>query len=240
MESAPESFPNSLKFEHLNKNIKPIMACIGNRSDFGDSIKGKFEEQHQKIHNVNYESELDILKRKKFLNGGRQTYVMSTIDDLDKFSEGFYDCTGLVVVGVDKNTGKNISFLTHQDPKQFLNQKKDVFISHLQQQLIEIKKRCKLGTIDAVIVGGKYTADKYKKNYIDTVKLISSKIQKNLGFEPVVINGPKLTYDSDSVFYENKTKRIYFLRPKVNSNLETFSHSNLKEVKKKLDNEPIY
>src|SRR3989344_7468206 len=107
---------------HLNKGIKPIFACVVGRSDkFGDkdftkkmadyvrATAKKFVEIPGKVHDVEY------LGREQFLQTDSARCVISQIDDLDKFSGGFFECTGLVVCGIDKKTGKNVSFLSHQN-----------------------------------------------------------------------------------------------------------------------------
>ena len=133
----------------------------------------------------------------------------------------------MVVAGIDKRTGENISFLTHQNPEEFLgyNNKEDIkakFIKHLKQRLNEIKKRCKQGTIDAVIVGGKYFtnfhdiifAPEMNPNYLGSIKLLGVEVKKSLDFEPIVINGPK-ALGPDDVFYDNKKRKLYFIRQKI-------------------------
>ena len=92
---------------HLNpdvKGAKPIMACIGVPEDFGQKEREKMfplnDIYNQDIFNVDFEN-------------GNVGFFISPIekDFSNKFSRGYFDCTGLVVVGVDKETGQNISFL---------------------------------------------------------------------------------------------------------------------------------
>ena len=237
---------DSLKLEHLTGGIRPIMACVGSYSDYGvvekTAIGEKFSEQLGNTHNVDYDGLSSDLAEKKFL-GGEGTWTISTIDNLDKFSQGFFDCTGLIVAGRDKETGENISFLSHQDPKKFLRTNRNDFIVHLQQRLIEIKTRCKPGTVDAVVVGGKYiripfdhkgTDIDYRQDYLDSIELLSQEVQKTLGFEPVIIGGPKTKRGfSDNIFYKNKDRRLYFIRPRINSATGSFTHSGIDEEKGK-------
>lgn len=236
--------------EHLDfkiKGAKPIIACAGSFNDYvyhdidpeQVPIEENFNERLNNVYNVNYSSFPDDLKKRDFLNAGWNTYVLSVVDNNNKFSEGFFDCTGLIVAGIDKETGKNISFLSHQDPKEFLLEKKKDFIKHLEQRLADIKNRCVLGTIDAVIVGGKYLAGNNskgvsnKKIYLDSIELLSLEIKKTLGFEPVVINGPKKISGKDDIYYDNENRRLYFLRQKVNEDTGSFTQSSIEEEKKK-------
>src|SRR3989344_1434835 len=116
------------RFEHLRADIKPIMTCVGTRADFGDHPGPMviFENPKSKkvVNNaghVDYYGNSRELTNKGFRNHGDYSYVISTIDKQDKFSDGFRNCTGLLVAGQDKNTGENISFLSHEDPGYFLS-----------------------------------------------------------------------------------------------------------------------
>lgn len=232
--------------EHLKEGVKPIIGCIGIPNDFNfdwDTVEQRVMEKQfgnslGEVHDVDYYSDPDYLKRNNFLNNGYSTYVISPVDDIDKLSTRFLDCTGLVVTGIDKKTGKNISFLSHQDPKEFLSDNKDQFTVHLRQRFAEIKDRCIPSTIDAVIIGGNYitlpkSRSPYKQNYLNSIKLLSLETKQALGFEPSVINGPKQDMGEDKVYYDNENRRLYFIRPKVNPDTGSFVYSDIEEEKKR-------
>ncbi len=113
--------------EHLKEGVKPIVTCLGTPKDYEDAPGYKFPDGQgsatatnvDTIYNPNSPEKVNL----NVLNAGQETYAISMIDSLDKYSKGFICCTGLVVVGKDKVTGKNISFLTHQNPKHFLYEK---------------------------------------------------------------------------------------------------------------------
>ena len=99
------------------------------------------------------------------LNSGKETYVISPCDSQNKYSDSYLNCTGVVVSGVDKETGKNISFMSHQNPEWFLdgigktsgnsiNTNVVKFKQDLAKNINELKNRCISGTVDAVIFGG--------------------------------------------------------------------------------------
>ena len=132
--------------------------------------------------------------------------------------------------------------------------KKDKFVGHLEQRLAEIKEKCEEGTIDAIILGGKDPSRKYvreviskpnldyiqkeqflamKQNYLDSIKLLSEKVEKFLGFHPVMINGPKTEKGYDNLYYDNKNRRVHFMRSTINSNVGSFVYSEIEEEKKK-------
>jgi len=135
------------------------------------------------------------------------------------FSESFKNCTGLIVAGIDKETGESVSFLSHEDPDYFLRYASatEKFADDLRERIQELKDRCEEGTIDAVIVGGNYFSDrpKYRENYLMSIAVVSKEVKSVLGFEPVVITGPKTTSGQDDVFYDNSHRRLYIMRTKV-------------------------
>ncbi|MCX6736221.1 MAG: hypothetical protein NTZ13_04010 [Candidatus Parcubacteria bacterium] len=223
---------NPLKSEHLNEGIKPIIACINSMSEEEEEKKfGKFRElvytdNTRGIRNVDFYGDPIELSRKGFKNVGEYTYVISTIDDANKFSEEFKNCTGVIVTGQDKNTGKDISFLSHEDPWFFVEQEGGTkkFTEDLRAQLLEIKNRCIPGTIDAVIAGGNYFKQinetelytkRYRDNYQKSIEILSKEISDILGFEPAVIIGPKALGGSDKMFYDNAGRQLHIYRRKT-------------------------
>jgi hypothetical protein len=48
--------------------------------------------------------------------------------------------------------------------------------------------------------------------YLHATKHLGHELKKLLGFEPVVINGPKIIFGYDDVYYENKQRRAYLVR----------------------------
>ncbi len=184
--------------------------------------------------------------------------VMSEVDSKDKFSEFSHDCLFLIVSGKDKKTGDNLSFLSHQSPRAFMrsDENKEVFISSLRIKLNEIKSRCEPGTIDVVMAGGEFI-DEYetdfvtfqtkqrteeenfsKSTYLGSVKLLSNEVQKLFGFEPIVVNGPKMdkvqeSFNDDNVYFDNQNARLYLLRSNVNKGTDDFIVSKIGEKKHK-------
>ncbi len=231
---------------HLNEGIKPIYVSL--MSTFEDNFidphtgtevfysKDDIDDfiyqfrKDSKVSNVSWLDGVNDMASKNFLNAGHQSYVISTVDNSNKFSEGFFMCTGLLAVGVDKETGKNISLLTHQYPIIFSNpEKRNKFIKDLNSRLQDLKNRSVEGSVDAVAFGGSYREDQEADNYPimlkyypDSVNLSADGVRNILGFDPVVINGPKLKrilngeQISDSVYFDNKNRRLYFVRGEIN------------------------
>ncbi len=209
-------------YGHLEKGVNPIVVCIGSFNDF-DELSAEHPESLENLKDVNwvkgaYESE----KRKDFLTNGPRTYIISSIDGSNKFSKELSFCTGLIVAGIDKITGKNISFVTHQPNVSRLSVS---FISDLKRRCIEMKERCILNTIDARIVGGIDPSDSKtsqpEKNYASTIQLLSDEMYQVFGFKPIIINGPKDYREGnnhDNIYYDNENRRLYLIRPEVNIN----------------------
>jgi hypothetical protein len=203
----PEKTPdqkklNPLKSEHLKEGVRPIIASVatpeqikkypGEENILYETEKLKDKSKSQSVDYCGDPTDLII---ENFKNRGECSYVISPINKLNKFSMAFVNCTGLIATGQEKETGENISFLNHEDPGHFLSdeEKKMKFQSDLKERLEELKEKSVEKTVDVVIVGGNYFKDlkEYKKNYIDSIKLLSDEVSHVFGFEPVVMTGPK-------------------------------------------------
>lgn len=213
-----------------------IMACLGSYDDFG--IKDAYPEKGKDYDsapliidfklknpkNIDQESSKKEIKENNFL-GGEKTYVFSEIDNSDKFSRKLTRCIGLIVSGIDKQTGQNISFVSHQDPFKILLEKREEFEKHLKQRLNEMKARCIEKSIDAVMIGGIYMSDiqldanHVIEHYKEPVQFIGKETKDILKLEPIVINGPKTLRGRafDDIYFDNDNRRLYFLRPKINN-----------------------
>lgn len=241
--SIPSSIekPNSLKSGHLKEGAKSIMACVGTPEDLGDDffllLNGSNKVDSPKIHNVSFSENFSDLIRKNYKTGGNYTYVISTIDSSDKFSKWLANCTGMVITGKDKETGENISFLSHQYSKYLVDtEKRNRYEKDLEERLRELKERSIEGTMDAVLFGGNYMKNnpESQNNYRESINLLSGIIEKNLNFEPVVITGPKIIEGNDNVYYANKDRKFYILKPEVgNNSVQSFLPSEIKEQEKK-------
>jgi hypothetical protein len=233
---------NPLKSEHLKGGEKPIIACIGELEQFPghrSGIKNIDEFSGYGSLDVDYSGDPKQLSIRDFKNAGSGSYVISSIDNFDKLSTWFLNCTGLVVAGRSKETGENVSFLSHQDPSFFLREKnKDLFVKDLRERLGEVRGKCLEGTIDAAIIGGNYFrgffSGRFRRNYLDSIKLLSAEVANVLGFEPIVMTGPKTVSGPEDVFYDNNERRLHMMRPKVgDASTKSYLPSDIEEQKKK-------
>src|SRR5258708_2995003 len=221
---------------HLKKSVGPITACV-----LGEKNDGFDDKQTKKMQDLIYEIKNDFYKKENasraenveyFDSGG---YIISKISNLPKFSESFWGCVGLVVSGKSRESGKNISFISHQPPVKVLNQEENgSFFTDLQESLAQMVKLCDDGSIDAVIVGGAKMDIAGNSRYPDVVKTLSLKVKETLGFEPSIINGPKATLitpdgelAADNIYYDTDNKRLYFIRSEVNRKIGNFTGSEV-------------
>jgi hypothetical protein len=243
-QAKPAEVVDTLRSEHLNEGVRPIMACIGTREQFlghPGAEKAAFsytELTPDGTTNVDFGANPTDLKEKAFKNAGWHSYVISTIDDSNKLSKGFYNCTGVVVTGIDKMTGENISFVSHQYPGVFLDENggKNVFVNDLKSRIQELKSRVVDGTIDAVVIGGNYLFhnEEDKERYRKSIQLLAKEFSDVLGFEPVAMTGPKTDFGKDDIFYDNKNRRLYIMRPDVGRGAtKSYMPNQLAEQEKK-------
>jgi hypothetical protein len=218
----------SLQPKHLKEGVKPIVACVGS---YHENIN---QDKKENAKDIDYFSNKKDLDSNNFKNAGELTYVISEIDDRDKFSSSFRNCTGVVVSGIDKETSKNISFLSHQHPGSFLysSEGNAQFRVDLDSQIKKLKDRCLPASIDSVIFGGNYiqNSSKHEKSYLESIKFLSSRIKNALDFVPIVITGPKIFSSAEDVFFDNKNKRLYISRPGVgNKSTEPYNPDSIKD-----------
>lgn len=230
---------------HLKAGVRSIRACIGKPEEF-DHTKPRLDKQILEIiswkvfsQNVNYEGDSNFFKR-NFKHDDKYSYLISRINDKWKFTETLKNCTGMVVAGQEEKTGKEISFLSHQNTDHILektdNYNKNTFKGDLASSLNEINERSIDRTVDAVIFGGYYLdySTEIKKNYIKLIKILKKEVQKNLGFEPLVIKGPKNSTGEDNVYYKTDKRELRIVTYHTGvASTESYYPSKINEQKKK-------
>ncbi|MEI8062218.1 MAG: hypothetical protein WCG97_02885 [bacterium] len=205
---------------HLREGVAPIVACVGTTPEHLEGKPYATAEdftilgEGKDAANISIFANKEAMTTSNLKNAGEGTYVISSIDDGSKFAQGYYDCTGIIATGIEKGTGRNISLLTHQDPERFLTDKFPDFFNDLGRSLRELKERCEESTIDAVIVGGDASNDHARTQYDAGISFLDQIIEKELGFRPEKVIGPKSEKEtgSDDVFFDTEHKRLYFFR----------------------------
>lgn len=195
--------PEISKPEHLAEGVRPIMACVGTREQYGEDLSG--------IKNIEKNG-----VNADFMPG---TYTISSIDSNPKFTRGLVNCTSMIAVGKEKGTGDEISFVTHQTRGASLGNGEKEFFSHIAKTLAGLKKRCEENSVDVALAGGNINAGfpNLLADYVKSIEKLGVAVEKALGFEPIVICGPK-EKDGDSVYFDTQKRRLYVIRPS-NSNL---------------------
>ncbi|MEI6660420.1 MAG: hypothetical protein WCK91_03300 [bacterium] len=228
----------------LNPGMTPIFVCLTEMGELNfkrlDFETDFIADSGNTAHDVDYQGTPRYVELKGFLQNSHRSYVISNIDSRSKYSRGYNDCTGLIISGVAKG-GEKISFVTHQDPKDLtlVSGAKESFLNHLRESLAEMWVRCgeDAGNIDAVVIGGRSITKRYvkdtgyvdfEKNYEDLTNLLSTEVRQGLGFEPVIVNGPKFELSgSDDMYFNTPNNRMYLIRPRVNPEVGDVTKSDL-------------
>lgn len=205
------------KKEYLNPGVPPIISCL-------DIAEGSSSPQLSGgIEQIDLYADPEKVRLDGFLKEGKMAYIISPIDNCSKFSIEYKNCTGIVAVGIDKETNENISFMSHQNPSYFLLDDKEKFVRDLNQRLFEMKERCEVGTVDIRIFGGQFLKvkefdenhkiqDLFKGEYIASIKLLCNQVENQFGFSPDIVTGPKFDKGQDLVAFDNEKRRLYLTR----------------------------
>jgi hypothetical protein len=218
-------------FDHLKSPELAIQTCIGSVDTYQDSLPEYFGDlpftkdfsDDPAIDNIDFTSSDAVKETRGQLSQGESTFVISGINSLNKLSLDFYDCTGLIAVGKDKKTGENKSFACHCPPYSKPSLEKEEYKklqSDLLDRLIQLRLMSEEGTVDVVVLGGLTIGDSNyacgSDEYKFMMDLYKSCVTTSLGFNPISVGGPKLDLivgGSDHVYFDNKTRRLYLLRP---------------------------
>ena len=156
-------------------------------------------------------------------DGWRATGSYSSINEKDKYSEGYEICIGVALVGRKKGSGEPISLLTHFTPNGLIDAEGTMFRG-LAKAIDEFAAAVEQGTADVVIFGGgAYThgADTwnvfYKDTYLRAVTNIIQHIEKSLGVtEPRIAALPVKNAEKNKVhvLLDTKKRKLYLVRPK--------------------------
>lgn len=208
-------FPESLK----RKEYPALIACIGPDHTYDEKELANLEKlKPEQIHFFAPSDRKDELGMK---HNGHFTYVISPITERNKESGLYQVCTGLVVSGLDKKTGRPISFLTHQNSAfLFKNDTWSRFQEDLNTTLKEFVARVRPGTSSAAFYAGsiQHPVDDlngaYRQEYMDTVEFCRNAVATTLGTELEVFEETGIDYDVHAVraVRDIEHNRLYILR----------------------------
>ena len=134
---------------------------------------------------------------KGIISGGPESYVISPVTSENLFSDKYLNCLGTIGIGRDAITGKEIAFISHQDPEFFLNrgpEQTKKFETDFKNIINDLVAQSQEGTIEIILFGGNDTPDdpaaKKSVDYTKSIELLKGFVQETLGFRPTVIQGP--------------------------------------------------
>jgi hypothetical protein len=196
----------------LKDGIKPIMTAIISFDRLENITTNTVLRIHRTGEYIDYNANPAANQKLNIKQPDRYSYVISDINDKNKFSTWYCDCTGIVVVGKSKETKKNISMMSHQDPKKVLPKLKfnQNFIEDIQKRFLKIKEQSEDGTIDIVVYG---RHDYSRRKYVQSIKFIGNSVKKQFGFEPVIVTGPNIPqgkFQPTAAYFDTSEKKAIF------------------------------
>lgn len=222
---------DEILWKHLKSPEYKLMCWLNN--------KPNIDKEYMK--NADYINWYDMIDEKTRAYK-ENDFIISHIDEKNKYSNGYFNCTSLVLVFKDKNTGKNKSLLTHQNPNHFLSDKKGTFKNSLISILKEVLKNREEWTIDIAILW--WNTNDFWIQYIESIQFLQEIIKNIFWFNPILIWWPvnNLYYDTNNLnskdIYINTEKRqiqyfkLYNINTKDNEIIPTDILLSTKEINK--------
>jgi len=231
---------------HLREGIPVISGEIVDTAKGNPELEALRERMDEdgETHWVDFEGgDLEALEAEGFKDAGVESYLISPIGERSWFSDRYMSCTGVIAIGRDATTGKELSFLSHQDPNYFVEgdkDKRETFSRALDDSLKELGTRAEKDSIEVLLVGGNfnpaasvrdYTHDQYKKS----IQKLRQIIQQSMGFDPKVLTGPNYSVGSETVVVvETQKRKVWIDRDKQPSEFDQpYQANDVDEVEKK-------
>jgi len=206
--------------------------------DKNSQIMTRFVEHEERLDHEDELMEPDYIKE-LVVNGKRikemsfrkiisEPNAIPEIDENPKYTEQMRDCTGIVVVGVSLESGKNISFMLHVNTgniENFNENEINEFIKSVGGFMDVFISKTLSGKVDAVIFGGQVVRPWWKKGekgekelanslneYKNAIRIWNKILENKLGHSCLVIAGPKDDYGNMTVYFDTKNRRLYLKR----------------------------
>lgn len=155
-----QSYENPVNGEHLIDSRHIIRACITNAPEVDKSVHPKFKSARYVDFWYWYDEDESRRSIEHTMRSDTHSCTISYIDERDKWSREYRNCTAVVAIGKGRKTGKNQSFLTHQDPVFFLSDtphensgiwKSEYYARKLRESLSRLIDSSEEGSVDVVI-----------------------------------------------------------------------------------------
>ncbi len=194
---------------------RPIRASIIEGNNIDPFSQKMIDQIKKKGVAVDFYGSMAEFRDLNITNQGLGTYVISECDENDKYSEKYYDCTGIIIAGKSSISDQQVSLLSHQNPEIFLGNYRDQFSEDIEDHCRYIRRSVDKNTLDIVIFGGQqdYYNPEEAKIYKQSITFLSTLLKKELGIKPTILTGPKVQDGFTSVYYNTKQRHIYLVRP---------------------------
>ncbi len=192
-------------------------------------------------------SDLEKLEKEGFKHAGYLSYLISPLAERNWFSDHYINCTAVVGMGRDAATGKELSFLSHQDPNFFINSGPENaarFAADMASSLEELRSRAQEGSVEVLLMGGDFSTQAVKTpddktatcrtQYIASIKVLREVVQKTLGFDPKVLAGPNNSKGETIVTVQTQGRKVWVERGKQDAIFDQpYQANQLEEMESK-------
>lgn len=127
-------------------------------------------------------------------SAGVETYVISPVTERNLFSDKYLNCTGAVGIGRHRVSGREIAFISHQDPEYFLHKGSEEaakFSDDLKSTLRDLLAKSEEGTVEIVLFGGNddptNPGSKKSTDYKKSMGMLTEIIQSVTSVTPTVL-----------------------------------------------------
>lgn len=210
----------------LREDIAPMSTQLEGYGTDNEEYGNLLDQVEDNVNNVDIKNgDLETLKENGFKNSGFGSYLISPIGEGIWHSDHYMNCTAVVAIGRDADTGKEISFLSHQDPRYFVDggtEKAEIFSRELGESLKELKARSQSDTVEVSLLGGNYdvnTKEEEKgyqhRHYRQSIEKLRQIVQDSLGFDPKVLAGPNNNIGLETIIIvETQKRKVWIERTK--------------------------
>jgi len=187
----------------------PIRASIIDRWNMNLFSEKMIKSITKNATHVNWFGTREFLAENNILQRENSAYVISSCDEKDKYSTGYFNCTGIVVVGKDLHSEKQLSIMTHWDSRE-----KEEFGDDLSKAIDNILSKTQEGSINSIVFGGH--TNNLETNYKPQVTFIESVFVKKNQKEPTVMTGPAESINNNAKgtagYFDTQNRRLYIVR----------------------------